>query len=360
MKIESFRELLLKKAEGDSNLQCLIKYSRDEIIMETVLETLEKMARSRHKGDAANFAVRDFATEMDPETEPHMIRDALGHHVSHYKAALNSNRPDLANQHAKQAFKIMNMADIAQKHSGGKLSIEHVSPHPWERNKYTSQYDESHPKVQEGKYKKGDFVTKTKGLNYKGGDFSHLQQAPHKSYEGEVKKHGHLGAYPFEQTRINGKYIPIDDKVDLKGYEEHPLDQHPILNHFDASAKNRTPEEDAAYVQQRDKYYNDSPHIENFFNKQSAAEQADPEAYAKSGSEPGQPVHKSVEPLKITDTASPRGAAQEQSKPAASTEAKTKNVASDISNMDLSSLDPKLQAQVMQWAEEAKKKGGKE
>lgn len=289
MKFESFRELLIKKAEGDPALQALIKYSRDEIIVDQVLETLEKMARASHKGDAANFPVRDFGTEMDPETEPHMIRDALGHHVSRYKAALGAKRPELANQHARQAFKLMNMADIAQKHSGGKLSIEHVSPHPWERNKFTSQYDAAHPKVQEGKYKPGDFVTKTKGLNYKGTDFSFLNQAPHESYKSEIKRHGHNGAYPFEQIRINGKYIPVDEKVDLKGYEEHPFDRHPIMNHFDTSAKNRKPEEDQQYVQQRDAFYNESPHIGKFWEGHEQRSAANPEAY--SGEQAAAPVH---------------------------------------------------------------------
>lgn len=301
MKVESFRELLLKKADGDLALQSLIKYCRDEIILDGIMETLEKMARARHKGDAANMSVRHFGTEMDPETEPHMLREALGHHVSRYKSALNSGRSQIANQHARQAFKLMNMADIAQKHSGGKLSFEHVSPHPWERNKYTSQYDASHPKVQEGKYKVGDFVTKTKGLNYRGNDYGFLQQAPHESYKGEVKKHGHLGAYPFEQIRVNGKYIPIEDVADIKGYEHHPFDHHPILSHFDESMKDRTPERDQQYIQEHEDYYNKHPHIQDYFAHHQKLEEANPEEYAKRGSAAGGPVHKEVPKLKIDD-----------------------------------------------------------
>jgi len=303
MKIESFRELLLKKATGDVALQALIKYCRDEIILDGIMETLEKMARAKHKGDAANMSVRHFGTEMDPETEPNMIREALGHHVSRYKSALNSGRSQIANEHARHAFKLMNLADTAQKHSGGKLSFEHVSPHPWERNKYTNAYPANHPKVLEGKYKAGDFTTKTKGLNYKGNDFSFLQQAPHESYKGEVKKHGHLGAYPFEQMRVNGKYIPIDENVDVKGFESHPFDKHPIMSHFDESSRERTPERDQQYMQEHDKYHNESPHVQNYFEQQKKLEEANPEEYAQRGSKPGNPVHKEVPKLDIGEQA---------------------------------------------------------
>lgn len=298
MKLSSFRELLLRKVQDDPNLTTLIKYAREDLIAEQVIEALEKMARSRHKGDAANFAVRHFATEMDPETEPHMVRDAIGHHVSRYKAANAQARPELANRHAKQAFNLMNLADTASKHSGGKVSVDYVPTQPWERNKYPGTYDESHPKVQEGKYKKGDFTTKTKGLNYalRGNDFSFLQNAPHESYSSEVKRTGHNKAYPFEQVRVNGKYITVDDPGQLKGYEEHPMDKHPIMSHFHESPQSRTPERDQEYVQQHNKY-NEEPHIENFFNRHADLEAANPEEYAKRGSQASDPVHGDVEGL---------------------------------------------------------------
>lgn len=306
MKLSSFRELLQKKVEHDSNLATLLKYAREDILADYVIESLEKMARARHKGDAANFAVRHFATEMDPEKEPHMAREAIGHHVSRYKAALAQGRQDLANQHAKQAFNVMNMADTAQKHTGGKMSIDYVPTQPWERNKYPKQYTSDHPKVQEGKYKEGDFTTKTKGLRYAltGNDFGYLNQPPHEAYSNEVKRHGHNQAYPFEQVRINGKYIPIEDVKDLKGFEGHEFDKHPIMQHFHESPQDRTPERDQAYVTAHDKYHNEDPHIENFYNKHAEMEQKDPKGYAERGSKPGEPVHGEVGQLDIGDKSS--------------------------------------------------------
>jgi hypothetical protein len=303
MKLSSFRELLLKKVQHDTNLAALLKYAREDVLADAVVESLEKMARASHKGDAANFAVRRFGTEMDPETEPHMLREAIGHHVSRYKGALGQGRQDLANQHAKQAFNLMNMADTAQKHSGGKLSIDYVDPKPWERNKYTKQYTADHPKVQEGKYKEGDFTTKTKGLRYAltGNDFSHLNQPPHESYSNEIKRHKHNKAYPFEQVRINGKYIPVEDVKDLKGYEGHEFDKHPIMSHFHESPNDRTPARDQEYIAAHDKYHNQDPHVENFFNRQADIESKDPQAYTERGSKPAEPVHGDVGELELGD-----------------------------------------------------------
>jgi hypothetical protein len=325
MKVESFRELLFKKAKGDPTLQSFIKYVKDELIVNHALETLEKMARASHKGDTANFPVRDFATEMDPETEPHMMREALGHHVSQYKAALKSKNQGLANRHAAQAYKIMNLADRVQKHSGGKLQFEHISPHAWERNKFTNTYGPDHEKVKEGKYKPGDFTIKTKGLNYKGSDYSFLQQPPHKSYEKEIKRHGHNKAYPFEQIRINGKYIPVDENASVEGgtYKEHPFDSHPILRSFDDPVHKRTPEDDQRYVAERDKFYNESPHIENYFNRMSELENQDPEAFAQRGNAPAAPVHGDIEGLNIGGEAKP--AEQAAAAPAAAPQAVPKS-----------------------------------
>lgn len=347
MKFESFRDLLVRKADGNPNLQSFIKYVRDDIIADYALETLEKMARSSHKGDTANFAVRDFATEMDPEMEPHMIRDALGHHVSHYKAAIGAGKQDLANQHAKQAFKIMNLADRVQKHSNGKLAFEHISPHAWERNKFTEQYAADHPKVKEGKYKPGDFTIKTKGLNYKGNDFAHLQQPSHSSYEKETKKHGHTGAYPFENMRINGKYVHVDDNVDSSGYQPHPFDYHPILQHFDDPAHKRLPEADQRYIAARDNYAN-SEHINSYFNKHQELEQADPEGYSKRGSQISAPVHAGAAPI---------AAKEGEQSPVAPQQAQPKaEPAAQNQPLDLSSLPPHILAEIEKWQKEKGKK----
>ena len=301
MKLGSFRELLVKKSD-DSSLQNLIKFIREDVLVDLVMESLEKMADSKLKGDTANVALRNFGTEMDPDTHPAMIRDALGHHASQYKAAAESKNQKLANAHARQFYDIMNIAQKVQKHSDGKLDVNAVSPHAWERNAKLGQYNEEHPLVLAGKRNPGDFVTDTRGWSHTGKDFSFLQQPPHEAYSGEISKHGHNDAYPMEQTRINGKYIPIDnvDPKELAGYKAHEFDHHPIMKHGQIPAGKRTPEDDVKYDNEVSEY-EDSQHMSNYWDRHSEAEKRNPEGYKRRGETASDPVHKPTgNPLDIS------------------------------------------------------------
>lgn len=285
MKLDSFRELLLRKV-NDPHLRVLIKYAKDETIFEHVVESLEKMAVSDHKARNANHTVRAFATEMDHEHEPAMIHDALSHHISGYKAAVNKGNQDVANKHAKQAFKLMNLAASTAPHSDGKLNISYVDPKPWERHHKLSQ-DEN-----------GKFKTDTKGLNWEGPDFKHLQSAPHESYHKDQTVRTHNKAYPFEHTAINGKHVHVEDHEDLgDNYHPHEFDSHPIMGHFKQAAKNRTHEDHVRYQQELD-HWNEN-HLPGWFERHEAMQSQDPEGYSKRGSERSSPVHKDVEPLNV-------------------------------------------------------------
>jgi hypothetical protein len=174
-----------------------------------------------------------------------------------------------------------------------------VSPHPWERNAKTRQFTATDGPVLAGNKKPGQFVTDTNGWRHRGSDYSFLQQAPHESYSNEVRKHGHNKAYPLEQIRVNGKYIDVKDvpKENLKGYEEHEFDKHPIMNHFEKPASKRTPEDDAKWRTEHEAYQS-SPHMDSYFAKQAASE-ANPEEHAKSGQSPSLPVHADVPGLDL-------------------------------------------------------------
>lgn len=302
MKLDNFRELLIKKCDNE-NLKTMLAFIREDVLSEFVLESLEKMADAKHKGDFANIALRNFATEMDPEIHPEMIRDALGHHASRYRAALKAGRQDIANSHASHFFNLVDLAKKAQKHSAGKLDVSAVSPHAWERNSKLNRYAADHPMVVAGKRKPGDFVTDTKGWSYRGKDFSFLNQAPHESAAAEIRRHGHNGAYPMEMTRINGKHIHVDDidPSQLKGFEKHEFDHHPINEHGHQSAGKRTPEDDAKYDQHA-LDFDSSPHMESFLNRhQSNLEQG-----IRHGKEPSVPVHEPVSnPLDTSKSPAP-------------------------------------------------------
>src|ERR1700677_1816807 len=108
MELKSFREILLKKADGNPYLQTLIKYAKDELIADEVLEALQKMAEpSAAMGRGANHAVTSYAAGMKP-IHVEQLRDALGHHISHYKGALQAHH---AATDPKDKAKMRNVAD---------------------------------------------------------------------------------------------------------------------------------------------------------------------------------------------------------------------------------------------------------
>jgi hypothetical protein len=290
MKLDGFKELLTKKAEDNENLKLLIKYMREDFLVDHIVESLEKMAAIYSKKNP-NHAVLHFGTHMDPGTEPEMVHDALSHHASHYKSALDSGNKSLADQHMRKIFEINHMADKLTRdglndHSGGKLKVESVDPKPWERAKYSVQKDN------------GAFTTDTKGWGRHGSDYSFLRDAPHDSYKKEIKSHGHNKAYPLEEMSVNGKPIHIED-VDGKGkYQPHPFDEHPIMQHYSRSPKEHTPELHEKYMNEHEGFNNDG--INKYFDM---IEARDPKAQAARGSVKSKPVHAEIPGLDLNEGA---------------------------------------------------------
>lgn len=304
MKLGSFRELLLKKSDGDPALNAMARLVREDALADMVMESLEKMARARHKGDAANLAIRDFGLEMDPELEPTMIHSALSHHASRYKAALkhmaNEKDPaekeklqDVFNHHAGAIYNLVNMAEKTQKHTDGKLSISAPSPHAWERNIKPDQFKEDSKPVLAGKKKVGQFSNDTKGWNYSGNykknRYEFLTQEPHPHYKAEAQREGWDSPYPMESIKINDKHIHVDDNIekeDLMEKKGHLFDEHPIMDHYGMSAKKRTPEHDANYRAAHDKFQDETIHDEKhgWWDHHESLP-------ADHGASPSEPVH---------------------------------------------------------------------
>ena len=300
--LASFRELLLRKTD-DGNLRYLIKTAADEVIKNCVFESLEKMANNRNAGSHANAAIRDFGTEMDPELEPAMIREALGHHASRYKAALENGNQSMANKHAQHFFNILNLIHKAQPHSNGKLQADLIPSQPWERNHPSKSetfaeriardpaYAAKNNPVAKGNKKPHQYVNDLEGYEFKptGNDWSFLQSTPHPSLANETTKTGHTGAYPMEHIKINGKFIPIDPVSNIHdGNFHHPFDKHPILSHYAESSKSRSPDRDLQYIKERNAYM-DSDHIGNHLEHQEKLHATG--ELEQRGSRKGDPVH---------------------------------------------------------------------
>lgn len=296
MKVDGFKELLLKKAEDNPNLQLLIKYMRDEYLVDHVSESLEKMARIYSKKNP-NAALMHFGTHMDADTEGDMLHDALSHHASHYKAALKNGNEGMADSHMKKIFQIMHMSDKLTRdglndHSHGKLKVEAVDPKPWERAGFQNKNE-----------KTGKFSTDTKGWARHGSNYSWLRGDPHESYDKETDVHGHKGHYPLEQIKVNGKYLHIDDEIDHKPgkHSDHPFDNHPIMSHYKARPgtgdTHHNEEKHKQYLQAHDEFH-DSDHMNNYWDK--VDQRGD--AHYSRGAEASQPVHSKQDIAQSIDT----------------------------------------------------------
>ena len=323
MKLDNFKELLIKKT-ADKSMANLVKFIREDVLIDMVLESLEKMADSNNKGSSPNHAVLHYGTEMDPQHDPNLIHDALSHHVSHYKSAIDNGNQKIANQHARKIFDIVDMSRRLEDHSNGKLKVSAVPVQPWERHTKSDTFGQKmdrlksaknagqqlSPKDEEwlsdnpvtrGKKNSDQFINDTKGWGYTDSDFSFLQKAPHsdKTSLNEVRKTGHAGAYPLEHIAVNGKYVDVEPIEQQDTFKSHPFDSHPIMSHYSVSPKNRTPEKDAEYRKQYEDFQS-SPELDGFFSSQEARESKDPQAFSQRGSSKSQPVHKQVDPVDMS------------------------------------------------------------
>ena len=317
MKLDSFKELLIKRAADMPDLQTLIKYMKDDFLLEHVLEALEKSHEKNHK--KANGAIAHYGRNMT-EDDAKEIHDALSHHASHYKAALNSGNIPVANAHAQKLFKIMHMAHKITKdkgtekadHSDGALTTEEVAPHAWERSHY--------------KPEGADAGSVTKGWGRSSGNHARwLSAGPHSEYHGKNSKRRDQDAvkyigkpYPIEKIKINGRYLDIDDSVDSpESYKKktpivdaqgkaidrpgtakdseimlHEFDHHPIMKYYDkmTDAKDHTKnfnDQDLENYEKELKQYNNSSYRNNLSNRLDEKAISNP----NRGGEMSAPVH---------------------------------------------------------------------
>lgn len=311
LRINNFKELLLKKSERSNNLNDFISGMNDDLLLDYVVESLEKMAQHIGKQKGPNDALVHYA--KNDITDGDMVHDALSHHATRYNAALKSGNDNVADKHMGQIFKIMHMANkITQdghtNHTSGRLNVSAVDPKPWERNKYTNM-KAADP------YKQSSYTTDTKGWGYSGNDFSFLRKQPHHSYASEVSVHGHSKAYPLEEIKVNGKYLDIDhDHKGGKQYEPHALDTHPIMGVYGVSKKDFTDKQMQDYLASHGKFHEDAGALDKYYENL-------PDHPPTRGQQKSKSVHADVEPLDFEQHISKKTPAQQSAKPQVQTQA---------------------------------------
>lgn len=296
MELKSFRELLLKKAANDPTLQTLIDVMKDELIAEKVIESLEKMARPQASmGRSANAAITAYGNQMKNK-DVEMMRDALAHHINHYRSALKNGKREIADQHLNKIVPLMHLAARAGAHSGGQLGLDYTPLEPWETN-YTST--ERRPET--GKLKEG-----TKGLRRRLNsvsrdknprsvpDYRYLEMAPHEEHA-DSKKSPHKGGYPFEEiqlgnpAKIDAKeaYLHLHDIGPQDSFVAHPFDEHPVHAFAEEKQDSLSPEHMNDFAQKMQDWHS-SEHNAKWMEGVKQLHAKDPEAFkARGKTKPG-------------------------------------------------------------------------
>lgn len=307
MELDSFKSILLRKADGNKNLFELLNNLEEDILVNSVVDALEKMAKPTHlTGINANGPITSFGANLD-KTDTTQLRDALSHHLSHYKAALKAHHaapegPDkskmrqVADQHLEHALPLMHLAARASAHSKGKLGIDYPPLAPWETN-YTTL--ERNPN---GRFKRDAKLLRARpSKNAKRNDpnstaipdYRYLEMPPHPGHDA-ISKMPHSGGYPWEEVQVGAPadidakkaYLHIEDVPDKKEYTPHEFDQHPIRGVADVQADHLTPE--AAQAHATDLVnWRGSEHHKKWMEGQKSKFTADKDGYMKRGQTKG-------------------------------------------------------------------------
>jgi len=313
---KAIRELLLKKTENKS-LEFLIKTISDDALESLVIESLEKMASYvGKKAIKMNAAVRDFlnhaVAEVDAD-EPNPVehlRDAMGHHASHYNAALKSGNRPLADEHAKQFLKLghlshklasasntianfepdhdhdhrSKMDNIARFDAPDLQAWQATSPAHFANKHKTSGVDlpgwRAYQK-QDGVRSRGDGIEAPNKFS-----FEWLTNSPHEDHRDTsshwANGHGERG-YPMEKVKINDRHIPVSDIESPNKYVPHAFDHHPIVSHFDESPEEHAPK--AEQYKSKMALFHSGPH------GMALATRGSELSHPEHGKEPGPEVH---------------------------------------------------------------------
>lgn len=337
MELSSFKEILLKKAEnlGNNNLSTFIEYMGEGFLIESVVEALEKMAKPTHlTGTNANGPVTSFGANLD-KSDIMQLRDALGHHLSHYKAALKAHHasPDgpqkehmraVADKHLEHVLPLMHLAARAAAHSKGKLSIDYPPLAPWETNYTTLDRNPNGRFIRDAKLLR---ARPAKGAREGGRgikDYRYFEMPPHPGHD-EVSKMPHTGGYPWEEVQLGAPqdidakkaYLHFEDVEDKKDYTPHAFDHHPVRGVQDVQADHLTPETLQAHAGALHNWRG-GEHHKKWMEDQKTKFAADKDSYLKRGQSKsahfyeGIPLQPQPSHVHSVPKKTPLGAKQEQ------------------------------------------------
>ena len=303
MELKGFRELLLKKAANDPTLQTLIDFMKDELIAEKVIESLEKMARPQASmGRSANAGITAYGNQLKNK-DVEQMRDALAHHVNHYRSALKNGKRDIADKHLNKIIPMMHTAARAAAHSNGQLGLDYVPTEPWETN-YTTPERITQEDIDSGRSRAkspGKLKEGTTGLLRRLNpnarkdnpravrDYRYLEMQPHEEHADSAKS-PHKGGYPFEEiqlgnpAKIDAKeaYLHSQDVGPQDSFVPHPYDEHPIHSIADIEQNSLTPKHMEDFANKMQDWHG-SEHNQKWLQGLKELHSKDPQAFVARG-----------------------------------------------------------------------------
>ena len=330
MGLKGFRDILLKKAEGDSRLEILVESIGQDRLANKVIESLKKMARlTAAAGRNPNSALSAYAGKMD-DSDVAQLRDALGHHVSHYRGALKAMHGatdptekgklrSVADQHLNKIVPLSHLAARAERHSNGRIAADLPPIRAWQAN-YTGTHKFPNSSLDaNGKSTVTDPVTgetvgpgppgeELIGTEGWGGraskskkaghdqnksratpDYRYLEMPAHPEHD-SLSETTHRGGFPFEDIRVGSPnevdagmgHLHLPDTGEVKQYVPHEFDQHPINDIFDVPEGKLSPEKKAKFAEDLANWKG-SKHHAAWLDRHEALEDADKESYGARG-----------------------------------------------------------------------------
>jgi len=276
MNLNSLKEILIKKAEEADKIRDIIYSLGEDDFATMIVESLKKMAaHGQHagRGKKPNSMLTHFANTLTSNADVAIIRDALSHHLSHYKSALQNNQREKADAHLSKIFPLMHLIHKTSANSHGRLNHTAPNSKPWEMNYTTDE------KGANGRFKRITEGWKVRAASKRARDgksipnYRFVEMIPHLGH-GDLKPDHEDSGYPWEDIQVGSNEDVLNNKAylyekevspDQSSFVAHPFDSHPIHEIFDQPGSDHDESHAEKHTADLDKWHS-SPEYQKAFD----------------------------------------------------------------------------------------------
>lgn len=276
MNLNNLKEILIKKAEEADKIRGLIYSLGEDEFTSMIVESLKKMAaHGQHagRGKKPNSMLAHFANTLTSNADVAIIRDALSHHLSHYKSALQNNQREKADAHLLKIFPLMHLIHKTSANSHGRLNHTAPNSKPWEMNYTTDE------KGANGRFKRLTEGWKVRAASKRAREgksipnYRFVEMQPHLGH-GDLRPDHQDSGYPWEDIQVGSNEDVLNNKAylyekevtpDQSKFVAHPFDSHPIHEIFDEPGADHDESHAEKHAADLDKWYS-SPEYHKAFD----------------------------------------------------------------------------------------------